>query len=268
MPVAKHQVLVVDDDDSVRRLMVQALSRRHELQLDEADSKAAALVMVERSRYDLVLTDIRMEEPTTGLDLLRAIKERSPSTAVILITGYGVLGTAIDAIRDGADDYLLKPLSLAELDASVARALERRAASVEQRSTLEQAVAMLQTLATDAGPVDEYKPVEKPTDAPTRVLRSGSIALDTELHRATVDGERIDLTPTELTILRELLSADGRLVSFENLVAATHQLEATRDDARELLASHIRNLRRKLGNSAWQLVNVRGIGYFIESADN
>lgn len=267
MAATSHRVLVVDDDQLVRQMMVQALGRRGELQLDEAGSKAAALALVDRCRYDLVLTDIRMEEHTTGIELLRAVKERSPSTAVILITGYGALGTAIEAIREGADDYLLKPLSLAELDASVALALDRRAVVVEQRSALEQAVSMLQTLATESAPAAANEN-GNPAPEPPGVLTAGSIVLDTDRHRALVDGETVDFTPTELAILRVLLRAAGRLVTFEHMVATTHQLDARREDARELLASHIRNLRRKLGSNAGRLINVRGIGYYIVSDDD
>lgn len=263
MSALTGRVLVVDDDDLVRQLMMESLSRRKGLQLEQASNKAAALAMVERTRYDLVLTDIRMEEQHTGIELLRAVKERSPSTAVILITGYGALGTAIDAIREGADDYLLKPLSLAELETSVALALERRATAAGQRSALEQAVAMLQTLATNPDRAAD-SPSNEPTFTEGGILKAGNIVVDPNRHQATVDGIDIELTPTELAILKTLLAARGRLVTFESLVSASHQLESPRDEARDLLASHIRNLRRKLGDSSSQLINVRGIGYYIE----
>lgn len=267
MSYATRRVLVVDDDDLVREFLIQALGRRSELQLEQAPGKHAALELLDRSRYDLVLTDIRMEQPATGLELLRAVKQRSPTTAVILMTGYGTLNTAIDALREGADDYLLKPLTLAELDASVARVLDRRAAAVEQRNALEQAVAMLQLLASDSPTEGDNPAAQQPGTAPREQV-AGELLLDAERRRVTVDGNTIELTPIELAIVQLLFSARGRLVSFEQMVSATHQLDSTREEARDLLASHIRNLRRKLGNSSSRLVNVRGIGYYLlENAD-
>src|SRR5687767_11983392 len=92
--VAFH-ILVVDDDHLVRQLIVQALERRPQLYIDQASSLAEALALVHAHSYDLVLSDIRMEAAAAGVELLRAVKERSPSTAVILLTGHGTLATAV-----------------------------------------------------------------------------------------------------------------------------------------------------------------------------
>jgi DNA-binding response OmpR family regulator len=76
----------------------------------------------------------------------------------------------------------------------------------------------------------------------------------------------LDLTPTEFAIMRTLAQAGGRALSFDEIVSDVHGYQADRDEARHLLASHIRNLRRKLGDAAEYLHNVRGVGYYLGEA--
>jgi len=263
---ADIKVLVVDDDHLVRSLIVQALARRPQLRLDEAGSKAEALALIQSESYDLVLSDIQMEAASAGVELLHAIKEHSPSTAVILLTAYGTLQTAIGALRERADNYLLKPVSMAELDTVVARALNRRATALGQQATLKRVLDTLQNVLYDksAPVVEDTQP--QAGDAP-RYLSAGPIRLDTFQHRASVNGRPLELTATEWTILHMLLAAQRQVVTFEQLVEQTHQVQATRDEARELITSHIRNLRRKLGSSARRLMNVRGIGFCLVGED-
>lgn len=267
-PVASdaYHILVVDDDHLVRQLIVHALERRPQLHLDQAGSLAEALALVSAHTYDLVLSDIRMESAATGVELLRAVKKCSPSTAVILLTAHGTLPTAVHALRERADNFLLKPLSMAELEASVSAVLERRATAAGQQLTLERVVGTLQRLLTDkpAPPVPDAPHI--PSCAP-RFLTAGSIRLDAYQHRVTVSDRPVDLTPSEFTILHVLLRANRHVVTFEQLVAETHQLQTSRESARDLIASHIRNLRRKLGSSARRLMNVRGIGYCLLGED-
>jgi signal transduction histidine kinase len=88
--------------------------------------------MVREAEYDLVLTDLRLEDGD-GLDVLKAVRERYPETVTIMLTGYASLESAIQAIRAGAYDYLVKPSEVEELRATVARGLERRRLGQEVR---------------------------------------------------------------------------------------------------------------------------------------
>lgn len=266
MTNAAYNVLVVDDDHLVRTLIVQALSRRPELHLDEAGSAAEAMALLQTHTYDLVLSDVRMEAATAGVELLRTIKQRSPSTAVILLTAYGTLSTAVGALRERADNFLLKPLSLAELDASVASALDRRANVVKQQTTLQRVLHTLQGALCEK-PELPTQELDYAGGGTSRYLSAGDIRLDTFKHQATVHGTTISLTATEWTILHVLLTAQRHVVTFEQLVAQTHNVQTARDSARELIASHIRNLRRKLGPSGSRLMNVRGIGFCLMAED-
>src|SRR6266550_5578795 len=125
------KVLVVDDEESVV-VTIKAI-----LQLDGYDvatttSGAQARAMVRDTEYDLVLTDLRLEDGD-GLDVLKAVRERHPETITIMLTGYASLESAIQAIRAGAYDYLVKPSEVEELRSTVARGIERRRLGQELR---------------------------------------------------------------------------------------------------------------------------------------
>ena len=125
------KVLVVDDEESVV-VTIKAI-----LQLDGYDvatttSGAKARAMVREAEYDLVLTDLRLEDGD-GLDVLKAVRERYPETVTIMLTGYASLESAIQALRAGAYDYLVKPSEVEELRSTVARGLERRRLGQELR---------------------------------------------------------------------------------------------------------------------------------------
>jgi signal transduction histidine kinase len=125
------KVLVVDDEESVV-VTIKAI-----LQLDGYDvatttKGAEAKVMVRDVEYDLVLTDLRLEDGD-GLEVLKAVRERYPETVTIMLTGYASLESAIQALRAGAYDYLVKPSEVEELRATVARGIERRRLGQELR---------------------------------------------------------------------------------------------------------------------------------------
>src|SRR5213594_3791187 len=125
------KVLVVDDEESVV-VTIKAI-----LQLDGYDvatttSAAEARKMVKEQEFDLVLSDLRLEDGD-GLDVLRAVREHFPETVTIMLTGYASLESAIQALRAGAYDYLVKPSEVEELRSTVARGIERRRLGQELR---------------------------------------------------------------------------------------------------------------------------------------
>ena len=118
------KVLVVDDEDSVV-VTIKAILQLDGYDVDTTTSGARAREMVREAEYDLVLTDLRLEDGD-GLDVLKAVRESYPETVTIMLTGYASLESAIHALRAGAYDYLVKPSEVEELRATVARGLERR----------------------------------------------------------------------------------------------------------------------------------------------
>lgn len=117
------RILVVDDEAGPRELLSCALSDKGFL-VESAKNVEAACQLLDEKTFDLVLTDLKMPG-LGGLVLLKEVKTRSPETLVILITGYASLRSAIEAIREGAYDYLTKPFQLDQLYIVVKNAVER-----------------------------------------------------------------------------------------------------------------------------------------------
>lgn len=118
-----RRILIVDDEECVRRLFVDYLSENYSC--EEAAEAQEALELLARGPFALVIADVQMPG-LSGIELLRKINEHYSDTAVIIVSGIDRTQRVIDAIRMGASDYLLKPCDLDVLTASVERALERR----------------------------------------------------------------------------------------------------------------------------------------------
>lgn len=121
----KPRVLLVDDEDLIRASLALDLAEAG-YQVTAAAGGEEALARFAEVGFDLVITDLLMEG-MGGLELLRRLREMAPEVGVIILTGYGALPSAIEAIRLGADDYLLKPYKFEELQVRVDICLEKRA---------------------------------------------------------------------------------------------------------------------------------------------
>lgn len=129
--MASERILIVDDEDGMRRLLGRVLSREG-YETTTVASGAEALQHVARERFDLVVTDIKMPE-MDGLELLAELKEYEPSLPIIVMTAYGTVENAVQALRSGAYDYLAKPFETDEIKLTVAKALERERLLAENR---------------------------------------------------------------------------------------------------------------------------------------
>ncbi len=128
----KGSLLLVDDDRQVLDSMADWL-REQGYQLDVANGYVTALAAIEKKRYDLLLLDIRLRDGD-GFDLLAHCRQHHPGLTVILITGYGTVETAVEAIRAGAFDLLTKPLIDEELEVAIDRALKQRVVLEENKN--------------------------------------------------------------------------------------------------------------------------------------
>jgi DNA-binding NtrC family response regulator len=120
--VTKKRILVVDDEDSLRRVM-QVQLQQSGYEVTTAASGGEAFERLTAAPVDLVLTDLKMPG-MSGLELLKRIRAEYPEVIVILITAYGTVETAVEAMRSGAYDYITKPVNLDELKLVLSRALE------------------------------------------------------------------------------------------------------------------------------------------------
>ena len=128
----EHRLLVVDDDDGVRRV-VAAILEDEGYEVLTAREAGEALSILEDTAIALVVSDVKMPG-RDGLWLLREIRPRFEDTAVILLTGYGEVDSAVQALKEGAADYLRKPVRVNELSAAVVKALDRRRLFRENRA--------------------------------------------------------------------------------------------------------------------------------------
>jgi DNA-binding NtrC family response regulator len=124
MPEGKGQIVVIDDDEGNRRSTEMAL-RKDGYTVTAFASGEEGLEHLRRSGADLLVTDLRMPA-MDGLEVLEQAKQVDPGIAVLVITGFGSVESAVDAMKQGADDYLQKPVNLVELRKRVAAAVEKR----------------------------------------------------------------------------------------------------------------------------------------------
>jgi DNA-binding NtrC family response regulator len=129
---APATLLLVDDDDAFRKVLARELGRLG-YDVATAESGGAALERIADRTPDIVLLDLRLPD-RDGLEVLEAIREKSPGTDVIMLTGHGSIDTAIQAVRAGAFDYVAKPCPLDDLEVRIQRALERQ--SLRRRASL------------------------------------------------------------------------------------------------------------------------------------
>ena len=125
------RVLIVEDEALIRDILVRTLSGLG-YNCTDCDNGRAAVSLIASTSFDLVLTDLFMPE-VGGISLLREVQSISPDTAVIMVTSVADIGTAVDSLKDGASDYILKPFSPQEVSVVVAGTLEKRRLLLENR---------------------------------------------------------------------------------------------------------------------------------------
>jgi len=269
-------VLVVDDEAAIRYSVSKTLQRVG-YTVREAANGDEALDAARGQHFDVVLTDIRMPPGIDGVDLVRVLKEVDPDMVVILMTAYPSLNTAVEALRLGAHDYLIKPSSSQDIRASVARGVERSRNLKRRRRLLDAIRSSVQELATsdedvlealDDGAMNGHEPeiytAAEPSAVTSNVMHLGPLTIYPGRYQISVDDRPIDLTPTEFDLLLYLAAHRGRVVSCHELVREVRGYAVEENEAREVIRPHVSNLRRKLktaGQDADLIVNVRGIGY-------
>jgi DNA-binding response OmpR family regulator len=264
-PESAH-VLVVDDEGAIRYSISKTLQRVG-YQVSAAASGEEALDMLTAQNFDVVLTDIRMPG-LTGVELLAKIKERAPDSIVILMTGYASLGTAVESLRLGAHDYLIKPSSSQDIRQSVARGLERAHNLQRRRMLLDSIQNNIKEL---TGGLDNNHRnsalagrSSAPVQAPVTTMTLGPLTIFPGRYLIQVGEKSLSLTPTEFDLLLYLAAHQGRVVPCYELVREVRGYTVDEAEAREVIRPHISNLRRKLekaGQDPDLIVNVRGIGY-------
>ncbi len=175
-------LLVVDDDPVTVDLLKEVLSKEG-LEVSTALSGEQAMALGLDNLFDLVITDVRMGEKD-GMEVLRFFKKNAPATTVIMITAFGTIETAIEAIREGAYDYISKPFKLDEIKFTVQRALEQRRLIQENKFYRRELLDKYQfknVIGRTSQMFQVYKTIAKVADTKSTVLLCGERGTGKEL---------------------------------------------------------------------------------------
>jgi DNA-binding response OmpR family regulator len=252
-------ILIVDDDDRMRRALATRLEYAG-YRVTQAQNGEQALQLLEGTIFDVVLTDVVMRS-VDGVEVLHTARLQAYRPAVILLTAYGSLETSLAALRKGAYDYLLKPVTPAELLECVRGAIQRR----QTEQSVREATSMFYEQGENA-PSQLGSETTAPTETSATAQTSshlciGPLSIGSSRYDVHLHGTPIDLTPIEHALLRCLAYEPGKLHRYSDIVRSTHALDVDDSEAHTLLRSHISNLRKKLGKG--YLVNRRGRGYIL-----
>ena len=252
------KILIVDDDAGVRESLEELL-RLEDYQADSTGSGEDALEAMSEG-FDLVLLDIKMPG-IDGVEVMHEIRKYHPDTRIIIITGYGSLESAIDAIRSGAQDYMLKPYTADDILMSIGKALSEKESRTRKEILIEQLESSLDQLKDVEGIRTEELPARRVVSLPR------GITVDLERREMWRGADRVRLTPTESKLLSIFLENRGRVMNHQEIVFLVQGFEISEWEAPEVLRPMISRLRKKLalfpGVEEW-VSNVRGTGYLFD----
>jgi DNA-binding response OmpR family regulator len=229
----KKKILVVDDDKDfglIAKLNLEDLGK-YKVRVETKSSEAVSAV--KEFKPDVIILDMMMPE-VSGIEICKLLKEKEKfaSIPVIMLSGKKEESDKVAGLDTGADDYIVKPFQLKELDARI-RAVLRRAG----------------------------------TEGAEKEIRvCNEIAIDPARYEVTVKGKKVDLTHVEFTILKMLASRKG--VVFSRSKMLDYLWDSPDSVTERTIDVHITHLREKLGKAGRFIVNVRGAGYKLEEPED
>ncbi|PIE81457.1 MAG: hypothetical protein CSA11_03725 [Chloroflexi bacterium] len=235
--IEKKRILVVDDEEGIRFFLEEMLQQMAYC-VTMAVNGEDALAQLRETLFDLVILDLNLGGRIDGMRVLEAVKWRWPETAVIILTAYGTMDTALTAIQEGVEGYLLKPVEVSDVRQAVRQALTRRQADH----------------AADSVDTEE-------------ILQWGDILLDQKKHQVTMSDHLLNLTPGEFKLLAYFMQNPHRALSPQELVNVVHGYDSSNTrEAREIIKWYIYRLRQKIEPNPTKpryVLNIRGVGYIF-----
>lgn len=267
-------ILVVEDDENLRVMITHMLQRMNYQVTQAADGERAVELLTQSAAqqvvYDIVLTDIVMGQ-TNGIEVMQVARSQAYAPEVILLTGHSSLTTAIEAVRRGAFDYILKPCPREALLERVSTCAEQRKTRLDQRQRAEaldkitELITRIPQGSDTPAPSLTAEPINYPLLPQERHLRVGLLHIDTHRHEVRFDDQVLHVTPTEYMILAALAATPGQVLPYSEIIRHTHGYLIEAVEAHGLLRTHIRNLRRKFDRR--YLVSVYAVGYMLIDPD-
>lgn len=217
------RILIAEDDAIIADGLSRSL-RQGGYAVDWAPNGMEADTALLTVPYDLLILDLGLPK-LSGLDLLKRVRGRNSAIPVLILTALDGCGDRVKGLDLGADDYMVKPFDLAELEARV-RALTRRSAGT------------------------------------TPTIQCGALVYDQVGRVAQIAGQNIELSAREIGLLEVLLTRIGRLVSKDQLV--DHLCGWGEEVSHNAIEVYVHRLRKKLETGGVKIATVRGLGYCLE----
>ena len=225
------KILIVDDEEKIRA-MITKYARHEGFETDEAGDGMEAVEKCEKNDYDLVIMDVMMPE-LDGFSAVKEIKKAKPDMPFIMLSALGEEYDKIHGFDVGVDDYVVKPFSSKELMMRIQAIMKR-------------------TEALQAAPKVSNK----------ECFVSHGLEVDFAARAVRINGQNIDMTPKEYDLFFYMVRNRGLALTRENLITNVWGYDYYGDD--RTLDTHIKLLRKSLGDYADRIVTLRGVGYRFE----
>jgi DNA-binding response OmpR family regulator len=259
-----YSILIIDDEPNLRRSLGLILQRAG-YDINTASNAAEAFQLLQAGAYDLTFLDIKLPDQN-GIQLLPQIKTLYPDMPVLILTAHATLDTAIDAVRLGARDYLLKPIDPESILTRVADVLKE-----EKPTRLREITNQLQSLVAELQSIDGKESSTilaektKPLADPTRYLICGPLVLDRHTHSVQYNDVNTSMPPSSFDFLVTLVRHSPQPVTYEKLVSESQGYQnLSRSEARELARWQMHEIRKLLEPDPRHprlIITVRDVGY-------
>jgi len=257
-------ILIVDDEDRLR-LSLSLILQKENYRVETAANAQEALNCLQLHEYDLMFLDLSLPG-MSGIDLLVEVHQRAPHMPVLILTAHAALESAIQAVRLGARDYLIKPVEPVLILARVAEILAEREQPARKKEIVSQIHALLAELQKIEG--EDTTPsgalAALPSANSTRFLKKGSFELDLHARHVMINGKYIPLTGFYFDYLSTLLRHAPKAVPYKTLVKESQGYDAAIAEARDLTRWRIHELRKVIEADPRRpqyILTVRGTGY-------
>jgi DNA-binding response OmpR family regulator len=260
----QNNILIVDDEKPLR-LSLSLILQKENYHVETAANAKEALDCLQKQEYDLMFLDLNMPG-ISGIDLLVEVRKQFPQMSVLILTAHAALESAIQAVRQGARDYLIKPVEPVLIVARVAEILAEGKQPVRKTEIIGQIQDLLAELQKIEGaattPINVLAAL--PPADPARFLNKGNFELDLHARHAMLNGKYIPVTGIYFDYLATLLRHAPKAVPYKILVKESQGYEVANAEARDLARWRIHELRRVIEVDSLQpqyILTVRGMGY-------
>jgi DNA-binding response OmpR family regulator len=260
----KNHILVIDDEPNLRRSLTLILQRAG-YDVTSASNAEEARKAIKESDFDLIFLDLKMPD-INGLDLLPEIRDDHPDTPVLILTAHATLESAIEAVRKGARDYLLKPIDPEQIIDRVSNLMDEQKHPKRRREIVMGIKGLLSELSHLEGftePEELSYPNVVNVD-PERYLQRGQISLDLHTRQTYISGRYVQLSPTAFDYLTTLLKYSPDVVECEKLVEESQGIKTSTVEAKEIARWRVHELRKAIEVDPRRprlIITARGTGY-------